>query len=849
MKNPLGLDFRLVLVHLGIIVGFVIVSLVYCSPIFKNKKLFQNDVIQAQGASQELTLHQQQTGEKHHWTNSMFGGMPAFLVKMDYPSSFTTQVGRVITYALPTPANMIFLYFLGGYLMFVMLGYDMRTSVLGALGFGLGSYNIINIEAGHLSKVVALAFAPPLVGAVVMAYRGKIWLGSTLAGLFLGIQLYGNHIQITYYLFLALAIYAIFELINQILAKKNLKDFALASVALLITTGLAVGSHASRLMTNYEYTKYTIRAPSELAEAKKQKTAGADRDYAFQWSYGIGESFTFLMPNFVGRGSGIGGELKENSILSETLANNNLNPEVAKQLPIYWGSQPFTSGPAYMGVVIIFLMVFALFHSQDTLKWYLFGIFLFFTSISWGKNFFLNDILFDTLPMYSKFRAHTMILSLNQIFAVWLAVLGVQSLLENVFDKENKEIDKDRKAKSLQKLYISGGIVGGICLFFALLGGIVQDFRPDGELQDDGKGKKVMINGDDMLARQLRGMITEAGTSQVMQALRSERENLQSADAWRGVGFVLIASALLFAMIQGFLATEIGVIILIFLAMIDLWSVDRRYFNDENFEDASEVDGRFDLPESVMKVKYEDKSHFRVFYPSKGITSDATVSYHFKNIGGYHGAKLRRYQELIDKHISQNNMSVFDMLNTKYIFQENKERQLQIIKNPEACGNAWFVPEIKIVKDADEELKSLEKFNPKNTAFVDARFEKFVEKNTNFDSSATISLEKYAPAELIYKSKSKNAQNAIFSEIFYQDGEKMGWKCYIDGKEVPHFRANYVLRGVKIPAGDHKIVFKFETPLYTQGETISLISSILLFLAIIGGIYFTFFGRKIESQK
>ncbi len=821
---------KTLLTHIGVVIGFLLLSLVYCYPIFKDKKLLQNDVIQAKGASQELLAHQQKTGERALWTNSMFGGMPAFLIKMDYPSSITTQVGRFIMYAIPSPANMIFLYFFGAYLMFLMLGYDVKLSIMGALGFGLGAYNMINIEAGHLSKVVALAFAPPLVGAVVMAYRGKIWLGSALAGLFAGIHLYGNHVQITYYLFLALGIYAIFELINTILAKKNVKDFFLTSFALGVMIILAVGSHASRLLTNYEYTKYTIRAPSELTEDKKNKNAEAEKDYAFQWSYGVGESFTFLIPNFVGRGSGIAAEIKDNSVLSQALVDNNLNSEVIKQLPIYWGNQPFTSGPAYMGAVVIFLMVFALFNSKERIKWYLLTIFLLFTSISWGKNFFLNDIWFDTLPLFSKFRAHTMILSLNQMFAIWLAVLGLQSLYKSI---ENKE-------KTKQNLIYVTSIVGGICLFFALLGGVAQDFKPSGELQEDGKGNKVMVNADDVLARQLRGIINEAGTSQVMSAIRSERANLQANDAWRSAGFVLVAGLLIFALLQQWIKIEYAIIGLLALATIDLWGVDRRYFNNDNFVDASEADAVFDLPANVMEIKSKDNSHYRVFYPSKGVTSDATVSYHFQNIGGYHGAKLKRYQELIDKHFQKNNMQVFDMLNTKYFIQENDKRQVQVSKNPNACGNVWFVPQIKLVQNADEELKALEKFEPRNIAFVDKRFEKMAANVTNFDSTATISLEKYSPDVLTYKSESKTTQNAIFSEIFYQDKEKMGWKCYIDGKETPHFRANYVLRGVQIPAGKHTIVFKFEVPIYTQGETVALVCSILLVLTVLGSIYLVY---------
>ncbi|TAG86083.1 MAG: hypothetical protein EAZ20_13515 [Bacteroidetes bacterium] len=826
----------------GIIVFFALLSIVYCYPMLEGKKLMQNDVLQSKGVAQETIKELEKTGERPLWTNSLFSGMPAFLVSMDYPKSLTTQLGRIFVNLIPSPANLLFLYFLGAYLMFLMLGYKLLPSILGAIGFALGSYNIINIEAGHVSKVWALGLTPPLIGAVVMAYRGKWLLGGALAGLFAGLQLYANHVQITYYVGIILFIYAFYVFIEKIIKKENLKPFFLATFSLILAGGLAIGSHASRLWTNYEYAKYTNRGKSELAETKKEDKnntkTDADKEYAFQWSYGIGESFTFLVPNFVGGGSGVGKELSDNSNVVKVLQEYQINPEYKSAMPTYWGDMPFTSGPAYIGAIIVFLMVFALLISKESLKWWLLGIIIFCMLLSWGKNFSsFNYLMFDFFPLYSKFRAHTMVLSLMQIFSVWLAVLGVEELLKNDIDTK----------KIINALKISTGSVAGLCLLIALLGGSFMDFKPSSVKTKTNDGQEIRTSPDDEFRENL---IKQFGNNQqakdaantILGAVRRDRVTLQSNDALRSFIFIFLSASLIWVAFWQKFDMNYAIAGVTLLALIDLWAIDQRYLNKESFKDNTEFESAFEPNDVDKQIKADKDLHYRIYNVAKNPFNDGITSYNHKHIGGYHAAKLRRYQDVIENHLGQGNIGVINMLNTKYIMQGNEKGELVAQKNPTASGNAWFVPKYELVKNADEELKKLSKIDAKNIAFIDKKFENQLKDLKNdFDSSATIRLTKYFPDKMEYESQSKNTQLAIFSEIYYVDKDKVEWKAFIDGKEIPHLRANYILRGLVIPAGKHKIEFKFDVPIYRTGENISLICSILLLL-LVG------FAAVIESE-
>ncbi len=824
--------------HLLVLLGFLLASIIYNYPMLEGKKLYQNDQIQAVTAAEEARAFYEKTGELTLWTNSMFGGMPTFMIYMDYPNSWTTQVGRLVVNLMPAPASYLFLYLVGFYLMMIMLGYDLRLAILGAIGFAFASYSIINIEAGHISKVWAMAVGGPLIAAVVMTYRGKYLLGAALTGLFAGIELYANHIQITYYLTLTLVLYVIYRLILIFLDKDNLakgfKTFGLASAALLVAGLLSLGSHASRFMTNYYYSQETIRGQSELSSNTESK-GGVDRDYAFQWSYGKMETFTLLIPNFYGGGSGSGTLLDENSKSYQTLENYRLNPELINSLPYYWGGLPFTSGPAYAGAIICFLFLFGLIISRDPIKWWLLAATIFLILLAWGKNLSsINYLIFDYLPLYDKFRAVSQIMAVVPIFMVWMAVLGLQELL-------NPELNKE---KTLNYLKYSAGTVGGLALVFALLGNGLMDFRSNAkQTLVDQEGKEITRSTDEGFQERLKASFTNNPQipEEIMRAIREDRASLQSSDAWRSFIFIALATALLWVFLIDKLALNYVFMGLIALNLIDLWAINRRYLNEENFLKKSRYEDVFDKTQADRTILADEALHFRVLNTTKSTFQDATTSYYHHSVGGYHGAKLRRYNDLINAHLSQNNLETYHMLNTKYFILGGQNGEIAARQNPDAMGNAWFVQDFEIVKNADEEIEALQEFDPAQTAFIDQRFQEQVKDlKIKPDPKASIQLTDYQPNALTYESETKSPQLAVFSEIYYKDAGGTEWKAFVDGKEVPHFRANYVLRAMVVPAGKHKIEFRFVSPPYVQGETIALICSILLTIGLGVAIYFHF---------
>lgn len=838
-----------ILPHALAIIGFMIISLIFNYPEIEGQILFQNDVLQAEGAAKELKDFEEKEGRLALWTNAMFSGMPAVMIYTDFPTSIGTQLGRVFTSIMPFATNLLFLNLLGFYIMMVMLGYNIWVSVFGSLALAFSSYNVINIEAGHVSKCLAIAFAPPLIGSVILAYRGKYLLGGVLAGLFTSLELYANHVQITYYIFLSLALYALYLLIRIFLDKEafaeKMRSFGIASGVLVLGGLLGLASHTARLWTVYEFSKETIRGKSELS-SNDQSNGGLDRDYAFGWSYGISESFTFLIPNFYGSGSGAGAKfLDENSASYRALRNNNLNPQFMASLPIYWGNQPFTGGPAYFGAIVCFLFVFGLFMSRDPLKWWLLAVTVLFVMISWGKNLsWFNYFLFDYFPLFNKFRAVTMILSVVQIYVVWMGVLGLEALA-------SPEKNYDRAFTSLK---FSGGIMGGLLLFIALLGSSFQKFEPASQEVQDAEGNTVSINKDEQFVASLSRQLESTGRGQdiaydIIEGVQDDRAALQRADTWRSFVFIALVAVLIWLLTIEKLQISYVLGGIALLSLIDLWIVDRRYLSQENFE-------RPRRSRSVVRPTFADNQimasqdlHFRVLNANKDVFNDATTSYFHHSVGGYHGAKLRRYKELIDAHLSQNNRGVYDMLNTKYFIQRNQQGTEEARINPGAKGNAWFVKQFKLVKNADEELASLQGFNPSDTAFIDERFKNQVANlKIKPDAKATIKLTSYEPDRLVYESNAASPQLAVFSEIYYVNPGNLEWKALIDGKEVEHLRANYVLRALVIPEGKHTIEFKFDIPIYYTGKTVSLIASIVL-LAFLGFVIFLAYKEQSTQAK
>ena len=811
MKN---ISFKQVLPYLSAVVIFLVISLAYFSPLLEGKKLKQSDITQWKGMSKEISDFRESSGEEALWTNSMFGGMPAYQISVRYKGNVLRYLDQLMQLYLPQPAGMLFLYMIGFFILLLVLKVDKWLAIAGAVAFAFSSYLFIIFEAGHNSKAHAIGYMAPVLAGIILTYRGRYIAGGIMAAIFLSLELLTNHLQITYYLMIIAGIFVVTELIGSIREKK-LPGFAKATGVLLIASILALATNITSIWATYEYGKETIRGKTELTTEKTNRTSGLDKDYATGWSYGKMETFTMLIPNFNGGSSQ--GALSENSNVYKTLKENNIDSNQAKNiikaLPLYWGTQPGVAGPVYIGAIIMFLFVLALFVVDNRFKWWLLAATVLSILLSWGKNFMpLTDFFLHYVPGYNKFRAVSMTLVIAELCIPLLAILGLQKVISG--DIERKKLTK--------YLYYSIGITGGISLFFALAGSSIFSFAAS-----------VDANLPEWL----------------IEPLRQDRAAILSADAFRSLLFILLAGAAIWAMVNKVVIKTPLVLfsVLIMLFLIDMWTVNRRYLNNDSFVRKS-VDAVPFQPSVADEIIMKDKDpNFRVFNQTVGNPfADASTSYFHKSLGGYHGAKLRRYQELIDFHLAKGNMNVYNMLNTKYfIVPDPQGGQPQMQINMEALGNVWFVNNARMVNNADEEINALTDFVPTETAVYDKRFASQLEgRIISKDSTATISLTDYKPNHLTYKSQTGSDQLAVFSEIYYDKG----WNAYIDGKSAPYFRANYVLRAMIVPAGSHTIEFKFEPKVYATGEKIAYASSILLVLLALGTLGLMA-KRSMETDK
>lgn len=803
-------NFQKNLPHLLAVLAFVAIAGIYASPVWQGKRLAQHDSVQAKAAAHEVNQHHDATGEWSAWTNSMFGGMPAYLIATDYPTSLTTKIGQYLGAWLPEPVNLLFLLMLGAYLLLVVMGANHWLSATGAVAYAFCSYNMLFIEAGHVSKMIALAYAPGVVAGVVLALRGRIWSGSAITGVFLGLHLYGNHVQVSYYVALVIGIYVLFE--GYALIKSGQLALLLKAVGMLsVAAALAVGTHTTRLWTTLEYSKESNRGKSELTPSKEAASApDSDKEYAFSYSYGLGETLSLLIPNVYG-GMSQGG-LTANSEIYKAMTNQGLDGAAVKQfvekiVPTYWGDLPVASGPAYAGAILCFLFVLGCFVLRGTIRGWLLTTTILCIFIAWGKNFeVFNYLMFDYFPYFSKFRAATMIFSVMQLLFAISAALTLKAIIE-------RPVTLTQLKKPL--LY-SLGLTAGLALLLALLPGVFFDFRSKTDIQYLGQ-----IVGD------------EAFGTQLVTNLVADRKALLRADALRSAFLILLAAGLLWALVAQKLKPRLFYPLIAVLVLFDLFSVDKRYLNNADFLNKSDVEQVL-APNAADQQILQDKSpSYRVFdlSGSSGPFSDARPSYFHKSIGGYHGAKMKRYQELVENHIAKNNVGVLNMLNVKYLIQPSKSGEPIAVPNPEAMGNAWFVKQYKMVKNADQEIASLDKLEPQNMAFVDERFaEQLKGLAIQYDSTNSITLSSYKPNALSYKTDAKTPQLAVFSEIFYKGNQD--WKAFVDGKETPHLRANYVLRAMVVPAGKHTVEFRFDPVAVRNGHRIDLLASIALVLFV-----------------
>ncbi|MGY8980342.1 MAG: YfhO family protein [Flavobacteriales bacterium] len=781
------MQFSKVKPHIIIIILFALISFAYFSPLIEGKSIDGHDIKTWIGMSKEISDFRDSSGTEALWTNSMFSGMPAYQISVKYSSNLVRYIDKVITLGFPRPANILFLYLLGFYLLLLSLKVDYRIAAVGAIAYAFSSYFFIIIQAGHMTKAHAIAYLPMVVASVIYTYRGKLLLGGVLTALTVALELYSNHLQITYYLIFILIFIGLYQLFHDY-NTKNLPSFFKRSAVLILAALLATGTCFTRLKTTMDYGKDSTRGKSELTNNIENKTKGLDKDYATQWSYGIAETMTLLIPNFHGGASQ--GELSTDSETYNALKRSPNAKKIIKNLPLYWGDQPIVSGPTYAGAIVIFLFLLSLFLLKGRFKYWILTLTILSIFLAWGKNFMpLTELFLDFFPGYNKFRAVSMILIVAEFTLPLLAFLAFNNF---IFSDANKL----SKIKSLKNAFF---VTGGITLLFSLAPNMFFDF--------------VGVN-DSVLA----------SNGWPVEALQLDRASMLSSDAWRSFFFVSLAFLSLFLFIKNKVSSNNIILVFAVLLLLDMWTINKRYLNDSHFIRSSKIKTPYKATQADNYILSDNDPNFRVFNQSVSTFNDASTSYFHKSIGGYHGAKLKRYQELIDSHISKGNMQVLNMLNTKYFILQTGKVNI----NPNVLGNAWFIKDVKIVENADDEILALNDFDASSIAVIDKRFQSFLIEFSE-DSSSNIKLDEYQPNYLRYSSVSTKNQIAVFSEVYYDKG----WNSYIDGELVSHFRANYILRAMNVPKGNHTIEFRFEPEIFKIGERISLASSILLIISLI----------------
>lgn len=811
--------FKKLLPHIAAVLTFALLTIVYFLPYYQGQTLQQGDVTQWEGMSKEITdWNEKHPDEQALWTNGMFGGMPAYQISMTYPGNFVTKIVRGLGVMFPDASVFMFMSFIGFYIMLLCFGVNPWLSLAGAMAYGLSSFMLISIEAGHNTKVQAMSLIAPAIGGVVLAYRKNILVGGALTALFLAMAVDANHLQVVYYILLTLGILAVYFLIESVLEKK-IVHFAKASAVLVLAGILALGPNVTNLWSTQEYAKETIRGGSSELTQKKEATKGGglDFEYATRWSYGLGdgEMLTLLIPNMKGGGSGV--DIGEDSEFGKALTQRGAPTSYTKQAPGYWGGQPFTSGPVYFGAAIIFLFIFGLLIVRSNVKWVLLALSIFSILLAAGHNTPFFGWMFNLLPMFNKFRTPAMALVIAEVTMPLLALLALNEVLNR---------GKNETADTLKKLKIAGGITAGIVVVFGLLLSGSYSFSSAGDAE-------LMQRGFD-----------EA----LISALKKDRAGLLRADAFRSLLFILVAFGLLWGFVQQKLSKTVVLALFALVLLVDNWGVAKRYLNNDNFSEKTQ--SKHQPSQADLDILRDTDPNYRVYNVATNTFNDAMTSYFHKSVGGYHAAKLIRYQDLIENQISKNNMAVLNMLNTKYFIvpnQQDQNGQPVAQRNPGAMGNAWFVSNIQWAKDADAEMAALTGFNPQQTVVIDERYKKIVgDVQPTVDSTAFIRLSIYSPNKLVYDYTANSNAVAVFSEIYYN--EEKGWHAYIDGKAVEHFRANYVLRGMVLPAGTHKVEFRFEPKSIVTGNSIAYAGSIVLFLFAFGILGFAGYKKYKEVE-
>ncbi len=783
---------RRLMPHMISLIVFLVVTLAYFAPLMSGKQIQMGDITNWKGMSQEGREYKEATGKTPLWTNGAFSGMPAYQIAMDTNGNFLNKIGRTVLKILPKRADILIAMLVGFYILLVVLGVSPWLSTIGALCYTFATYNMLIIEAGHITKAFAMAFMAPTIAGVLLTYKGHLWKGAALTGFSFILQLGSNHPQISYYMLLTLIALGIAHFV-QAIQKNELPYFIKSSALLVLIFLLGVGTSATRLMTTYEYGQESMRGGSAL-EAKSGDVGegGLEYKYAYDgWSYGIAETFTLLVPRFMG-GSNM--EPHNNKEIKTIMRQSGYPTKTA---PLYWGDIQFTGGPIYHGAIVCFLFLFGCIALSGPLKWWTLAATIMSIVLAWGNHIGLNEFLFNNFPMHDKFRVPSMTLIIAQLTMPLLGIYTLHQLFTGKIDP--------KRAKTA--LYISLGVLVAILLAFILFGGNMFSFK---------------------------------GLQQLPAPFIEERQRMLRMDSIRSLILILLSGGAIWAYMTGKVKEMIVIAVVGVLSFFDLAQVDWRYLNHDDFVSTKKAEKAFTESAADKSIKQDTDPHFRVYNLAKGIVSDGATSYHHKSIGGYHGAKLSRYQDLIENHLvrGKENEAVLNMLNTKYIIVPSQGGQLSAQRNPGARGNAWLVSDIKQVSGAQAEMDALKGLQP-NQAIVDDRYSDYVaglSKGNANDSIpiqlGTIKLTSYHPDKMEYESDATSESLAVFSEIHYTKG----WKAYIDDAPVDHIRANYLLRALKVPAGKHKIRFEFAPASVKTGEMVSYACSAIMSLFLIGAI-------------
>jgi len=798
---------------------FFVVSALYFAPQFGGEVLPQHDALQYEGMSREIVDARQRYGEDPQWTGAMFGGMPAYLISIRYPAQLVKEsVGRAVR-LVDTPAGFLFFAMTAMWAMLLLMGVGPWTALVGGLAYGLSTYFVLIVGAGHVAKMWAAVYAPLMMGGIWTVFRGDPWRGAVLTALFASLELGANHPQITYYFLLAAACFWVSEAVVAG-CKRAWRPFLKRTAVALGAGLLAVGSNFAPLWYTATHTRATMRGGSEQAAAAGDSAGGLDLTYATAWSYGRSESWNLLIPDFMGGDSGRG--FSSDGAVAAALTPYGMTA-AAEQLPAYWGDQPYTAGPTYLGAVAVFLAVLGLFLVDGRDKWWLLAASLLALLLAWGHHFMgFTELAFRYLPGYNKFRAVSTTLVVMQWSVPLLAALALARMTGF----------RDGERPRLQRaLAWAAGLTGGACLLFAVAGGGLFDFGREAGIEQmtDQFGRMLQASGGaDYLSRGLHEQLGD----EVGNAMADERAAIMASDAWRSLGFIAAAGVLLLLGLRRRLPSWGVTAGIVAMVAVDLWSVDRRYLSDDDFVSPSRR--RIVATEADRAILRDTTLGFRVFNLTVSPFNDATTSYFHRSVGGYHGAKLARYQDLIDRYLSQGDPRILDMLNTRYEIRP-AQQGVEAVLRPTASGPAWFVSRLEAVPTAAAELDALATVDLRTTAVVsDADAAAFAlpagaigRASGDPDAEPRIRLTEYRPNYLRYEYEAEEDGVAVFSEIYY-DG---GWTASIDGVEAPYFRADYLLRAMRLPAGSHRVEWRFRAPHWGLVEGITLVSS----LAVLAG--------------